>query len=59
MRKRKASLYPASERPALAVLPAHSRFLVRTKLLRCSQPSTASRASRNSVQGRGGPLSAL
>lgn len=43
MRKRKASLYPSSERPALPVLPAHSRFLVRTKLLRCSQPSTASR----------------
>ena len=29
MRKRKASLFPSSERPALPVLPAHSRFLVR------------------------------
>jgi hypothetical protein len=29
MRKRQASLYPSSERPALPVLPAQSRFLAR------------------------------
>ncbi len=29
MQKRQASLYRSSERPALPVLPAQSRFLVR------------------------------
>ena len=29
MRKRKASLYPSSDRPALPVLPSQGRFLVK------------------------------
>jgi hypothetical protein len=58
MRKRKASLFPSPEGPALPVLPAHCGFLY-DRTADPLPPTSASRAIRNTVLGAGGPMLAL
>jgi hypothetical protein len=55
MRKRKASLYPSSQRSALPLLPVHSRFLVEPNCWPAPS-STALEAPIDSVQGPGSVL---